>query len=90
MAASAAAAEQVQLFRAQGVSAPRPQRYEELRELNPKWATDRGIDWARAVVTSFPFPSPNNPRRPSPRAINSLACSSLDSPRTGYRDGPDG
>jgi len=57
MAASAAAIEQVQLLRAQGVSAPRPQRYEELHELNQKWATDRGIDWARAVVTivSIPF-----------------------------------
>jgi hypothetical protein len=51
MAASATAANQVQQLRIQGISVPRPQTYEELRQLNQKWAADRNIDWTRAVLT---------------------------------------
>jgi len=51
MAASAAASEQVQRLRSEGISAPRAHSYEEIRELNGEWATKRSIDWTRAVLT---------------------------------------
>jgi hypothetical protein len=36
---------------AQGVSLPRLQTYEEVRDHSNSWAAERGIDWSRAVAS---------------------------------------
>ena len=55
-AAAAAAAEQARWLRAQGVSLPRPQTYEEVRDHSNGWAVERGIDWSRAVASVVKLP----------------------------------
>ena len=55
-AAAAAAAEQARWLRAQGVSLPHPQTYEEVRDHSNGWAAERGIDWSRAVASVVKLP----------------------------------
>jgi predicted RNase H-like HicB family nuclease len=55
-AAAAAAAEHVGGLRAQGVSLPHPQTYEEVRHHSNGWAAERGIDWSHAVASLVKLP----------------------------------
>ena len=50
-ASAAAATEHAHRLRAQGVSLPRPQTYEEVRDHSNGWAAERGIDWSRAIAS---------------------------------------
>jgi predicted RNase H-like HicB family nuclease len=56
-ASAAAAAEQALWLRAQGVSLPQPQSYEDVRHHSNGWAAERGIDWARAVASLVKLPT---------------------------------
>lgn len=55
-AAAAAAAEHARCLRAQGVSLPHPQTYEEVRHLSNGWAAERGIEWSHAVLSAVKLP----------------------------------
>jgi predicted RNase H-like HicB family nuclease len=53
--ASSAAAAQASQLRAQGVSLPRPQSYEDVRLYSNGWAEERGIAWSDAVISLVPL-----------------------------------
>jgi predicted RNase H-like HicB family nuclease len=55
-AAAAAAAEHARQLRAQGVSLPHPQTYEEVRHHSNGWAAERGVDWSHAVASVVKLP----------------------------------
>ena len=55
-AGAAAAAEHARRLKAQGVSLPRAQTYEEVRDCSNGWAAERGIDWSRAVASLVKLP----------------------------------
>ena len=55
-AAAAAVRARATWYRVQGVSLPRPQTYEEVRHYSNGWATERGIDWSRAVLSVVKLP----------------------------------
>jgi predicted RNase H-like HicB family nuclease len=55
-ASAVAATEHARRLRAQGVSLPPPQTYEEVRNHNNGWAAERGIDWSRAVASLVKLP----------------------------------
>ena len=55
-AAAAAATEHARWLRAQGVSLPHPQTYEEVRHHSNGWASERGIDWAHAAASLVILP----------------------------------
>ena len=50
-AAALAAAEHARRLRAQGVSLPHPQTYEDVRLRSNGWSAERGIEWSRAVLS---------------------------------------
>jgi predicted RNase H-like HicB family nuclease len=56
--ASTAAAERAQWLRAQGVSLPRFQSYEDVRYSADGWAKDRDIAWSEAVISLVPLALP--------------------------------
>jgi len=55
-ASAATAAEHARWLRAQGVSLPHPQTYEEVRHHSNGWAAERGIDWSRAFASLVKLP----------------------------------
>ena len=55
-AAAASAAEHGRWLRAQGVSLPHPQTYDEVRHYSNGWAAERGIDWAHALASLVKLP----------------------------------
>ena len=55
-ASAAAAAEHARWLRAQGVSLPKPQTYQQVRDHGNGWAAERGIDWSRAVASLVKLP----------------------------------
>jgi predicted RNase H-like HicB family nuclease len=55
-ASAAAAAEHARWLKAQGVSLPHPQSYEEVRHHSNGWAAERGIEWSRAVLSVVRLP----------------------------------
>jgi predicted RNase H-like HicB family nuclease len=55
MAASSAASAQAHQLRAQGVSLPRSQSYEDVRLYSNGWAEERGIAWSDAVISLVPL-----------------------------------
>jgi predicted RNase H-like HicB family nuclease len=55
-AAATAAAEHARRLRAQGVSLPHPQTYEDVRHHSNGWATERGIEWSRALLSVVKLP----------------------------------
>jgi predicted RNase H-like HicB family nuclease len=58
--AAVAAAEQARWLRAQGVSLPKPQLYEDVRYLSNGWAAEREIDWSRAIASFVKLPIYDN------------------------------
>jgi predicted RNase H-like HicB family nuclease len=56
-ASGRAATEQARWLRAQGVSLPTPQTYEEVRHFGNGWAAERNIDWSKAVISLVPLSS---------------------------------
>jgi predicted RNase H-like HicB family nuclease len=56
-ASSGAASEMARWLQQQGVSLPTSQTYEDLRYRMNGWASERGIDWSRAVITMVPLAS---------------------------------
>lgn len=55
-ASGRAAMQQARWLKAQGVSRPVPQTYEEVRHFSNGWATQRNIDWNRAVISLVSLP----------------------------------
>ena len=55
-AAATAAAKHARWLKAQGVSLPHPQTYEEVRDYGNGWAAERGIDWSHAVASVVKLP----------------------------------
>jgi predicted RNase H-like HicB family nuclease len=56
-ASATTAAERAHWLRAQGVSLPQAQSYEEVRHHSNGWAAERGIDWSRAVASLVRLPT---------------------------------
>jgi hypothetical protein len=55
-AAATAAAKHARWLKAQGVSLPHPQTYEEVRHYGNGWAAERGIDWSHALASVVKLP----------------------------------
>ena len=55
-AAATAAAAHARWLKAQGVSLPLPQTYEEVRHHSKGWAAERGIDWSHAIASLVKLP----------------------------------
>ena len=55
-AAATAAAAHARWLKAQGVSLPLPQTYEEVRHHSNGWAAERGIDWSHAIASLVKLP----------------------------------
>ena len=55
-AAASAVTAKSRWYQAQGVSLPTPQTYEELRHSSNGWATERSIDWSKAVLSVVKLP----------------------------------
>lgn len=55
-AAASAVTARSRWYQAQGVSLPTPQTYEELRHSGDRWATERSIDWSKAVLSVASLP----------------------------------
>ncbi len=53
--AGAAAARRARRLRAQGVSLPESQSYEDLRNKANGWAKERDIAWSEAVISLVPL-----------------------------------
>ena len=56
--ASTAAAERARWLRAQGVSLPKSQAYEDVRHNANGWAKERDIAWSKAVISLVPLAVP--------------------------------
>jgi predicted RNase H-like HicB family nuclease len=54
-ASSVAASEKARWLQAQDVSLPRPQTFEEVRDYGNGWASKRGIDWPKALISVVPL-----------------------------------
>jgi predicted RNase H-like HicB family nuclease len=58
-AAASAVIAKAYWYQAQGVSLPTPQTYEEVRHYSNGWATERGIDWSKTVLSVARVPIGN-------------------------------
>jgi hypothetical protein len=56
--ASTAAAERARWLRAQGVSLPQSQSYEDVRYNANGWAKERDIAWSEAIISLVPLAVP--------------------------------
>ena len=57
---SLAAAAMARSLRSQGRVAPLPQTFEDVRHYSNGWASERGIDWSKALISVVPVAVPDD------------------------------